>query len=148
MVNTAILVEGRVRRGAEPHLPILFRQVFSSDRLRESGSDVAEAGDANVADLADVAAADQLDALFILLARTLLRAALHDAFVMLRGLDHPAAFADEERHRLFDVNVLARGASQNRQQRMPVVGSRNDNGVNVFAVIHPAKILEDLSLFA
>src|SRR5262245_24633802 len=148
MVNAAILVEDRVRRGAEPHPPILFRQVFSSDRLRESGGDVAEAGDADVANLADVSGADHLDALFVLLARTLLRADLHDAAVMPGGLDHPAAFADEERHRLFDVNVLAGGAGHDGQQRMPVVGSRNDHGVNILAVVHPAKILEAFGLLA
>src|SRR5262249_49080679 len=95
-----------------------------------------------------VSVADQFDALFILLARTLLRAALHNAVVMLRGLDHPTAFASEERHRLFDVNVFARGASQDGQQRVPVVGSRNDHGVNILAVVHPAKILEALGLLA
>src|SRR4030095_5079810 len=137
-----------MRRGAEPHLPVLLVERLQADGLRESRSDVAETGDADVANLTDVAVADQLDALFVLLSRTLLRAALYDAFVMLRGVGHPAAFADEERHRLFDVNVLARAARQYRQQRMPVVGSRNDHGVNVLAVEHPAKILEALGLLA
>src|SRR5215510_458617 len=95
VVYAAILVEGRVLRRAEPHLPILFREVFCSDRLGESRSDVAETGAADVANLADVAVANQLDALFVLLARTLLRAALHDPFVVLCRVDHPAAFADE-----------------------------------------------------
>src|SRR5262249_61145636 len=95
MVNAAVLVEGRIRRRAEPHLPVFFVERFLADRPRESGSDVPETGAADVANLADVAVADQFDALFVLLARTLLRAALHNPFVVLGLSVLPAAFADE-----------------------------------------------------
>ena len=66
--------------------------------------------------------------------RALLRADLNDAIGSLRRVGHPAPFLDEKRERLLDINILAGLASEHRQQGVPVVGSRDDDGVDIFTI--------------
>ncbi len=47
------------------------------------------------------------------------------------GVDHRPAFGDGQRERLLAVHVLAGPAGVHRRQGVPVVGSRDQNGVDV-----------------
>ena len=108
----------------------------------EARHDVAvRAACATLMHLADVAAADQL--------RSLLDSACPERCCVptcttrlyrRAAVDHPAAFADEERQRLLDVHVLARRAGHHGHERVPVVGRRDDHGVNVFVVEQLAEV--------
>ena len=70
----------------------------------------------------------------------LLRAHLDDAVVRRAAFDHHAAFADRQRERLLDVDVLAGLAGHDRRQRMPVIGRADDDGIDVVAVEHAAEV--------
>ena len=61
---------------------------------------------------------------------TLLAAALHDAPGLARRLDQRLALLDEEREGLLTIHILARQAGLDARQRMPVVGRRDQNGVD------------------
>src|SRR5262249_8555792 len=58
-------------------------------------------------------------------------AVLHDAVVLAGRLDGDAALADVVAARLLDVDVLAGGAGPDRHQRVPVVGGRDGDDVDV-----------------
>ena len=91
---------------------------------------VAEAaGDLDLAEVAGAhpSRAPRADALV----RAALRAGLDDAVVFARRLDHLAAFPDVVRDRLLDVDVLARLAGPDDDQRMPVVRRGDGDGVDV-----------------
>ena len=91
-------------------------------------------------DLADVPVPDQLAGPLVVRPRALLRADLHDALVPSGHVDHPPPLADEQRQRLLDVDVLARGAGQHRHQGVPVVGRRDDDRVHVAVVEQLAEV--------
>ncbi len=59
-----------------------------------------------------------------------------------RGVEHPLALAEDMRQGLLDVDVLAGGARHDGHQRVPVVGRRDDDGVDVRPVEHPAEVVE------
>ncbi len=55
---------------------------------------------------------------------------------------HPLALAQHVRQGLLDVDVLAGGAGEDGHQRVPVVGRRDDHGVDVRAIEHAAEVVE------
>ena len=59
----------------------------------------------------------------------------------LGGLDGAAAFANVVAHRLFDVDILAGLHGPDGGQRMPMVGSRDDDEVDGFVVEDGPQIL-------
>ncbi len=71
----------------------------------------------------------------------LLGAVLDDDAVFFRGLDALAAFEDRVAARLFHVDVLAGLAAPDRQQRVPVVGAGDGNGVQVLVFQGLAEVL-------
>ena len=73
-----------------------------------------------------------------------LRADLHHALVAAGGLDHQPAFADVVAARLFDVDVLAGVAGQNRGGGVPMVGRGNPHGVDTLVVEHATQVLDRL----
>src|SRR4030095_9955732 len=81
-------------------------------------------------------------------ARALLRAHLHDTFVVAGRFNHPTSLFDKQRERLLNINIFASGTRHDGHQRMPMVGSRDDYGIDIFAMQHPAKIIEALSFAA
>ena len=83
---------------------------------------------------------DQLARLGVMWPRALLRARLHDAFVPARDVDHPAPFAHEERERLFDIHVLARGAGHHGVQRVPMIGRRDDHRIDIAVLEELAEV--------
>ena len=93
-----------------------------------------------VEDLAEVALADVLERLGE--AGPLARAVrgLDDPFVLGRRLDHPAAFEDRVGRGLLDVYVLARLTRPDRRQGVPVVGRRDDDGIDVLVVEQLAQV--------
>jgi hypothetical protein len=139
VIQAAGLVEGHLRRRTEPHVPLRRRQ-GRTDRLGESRHDVAERADTRAPHLADVTAAKKRARALVMRARALLRADLDDAFVRARRVQHPFAFAVGMRQRFLDVDILARCARQNRHQRVPMVGRRDDDRVDVGTLQHPPEI--------
>ena len=93
-----------------------------------------------LAAIADVAAADEVAGLLIVASRPLLCTRLNNAIVLAGRLDHPLPFPDEQVERLFDVNVLSRRARHDRHKGMPVIGGRNDDGVNVLVFEQLSKV--------
>ena len=69
-----------------------------------------------------------------------LRADLDDPVVAPGRLDHPPAFDDVVADGLFDVDVLARLAGQDRHERVPVIGRGDGDRVDVAIVEHPPEI--------
>jgi hypothetical protein len=90
--------------------------------------------------LANVPALDQFDNLPEVRRRPLLAAGLDHAPVVARGLDHAAALLDGVRQRLFAVDVFAGLAGQDGGDGVPVVGSRDEDRVDILAIQDAAEI--------
>ena len=67
-------------------------------------------------------------------ARPSLRAVLHDALVLARGLDGDPSFVDVMAARLFDVDVFSCMTGMNHLQGVPMVGSGDDHRIKIFPV--------------
>ena len=74
-------------------------------------------------------------------------ARLHDPVVPARRLDHFAPFPHIVTNRFLDVHILARLHSQDRRERMPVVGRGDADGVEVGQFEQLADIGETFDLF-
>ncbi len=75
-----------------------------------------------------------------------LRAHHDDALVLVHRLDHPFAFVDEDRKRLFDVDVLAGGAGHDGEHGVPVIRTRYDDAIDILVLIHLAKVAVALGI--
>ena len=97
-------------------------------------------------DFAQHAALDDL--LGHLMARIVvaLRAHHHHPFVLVHRLEHPLAFVDEDRERLFHIDILAGRAGHDGKQRVPVVGCGYHHAIDVFVFVHLAKIAVALGI--
>ena len=69
-----------------------------------------------------------------------LDADLRDAFGCAHGLDDGEAFVDRVGHGLFEIDVLARGGGIDGHAGMPVVGRRDDYGIEGLIVEQAAVI--------
>src|SRR5205823_8912247 len=98
--------------------------------------------------LADAAAANEVGRLLAPGGRAALDTALNDALVAARRLDHAAALGDAKRQRLLDVDVLAGLAGVDGHQGVPVIGSADDDGVEVAAFEKLAVVAESLRIAA
>ena len=87
---------------------------------------------------------DDLGQLGVQARRPPLEADLDDAVVLPRRLDHPPALTDGRGERLLGVDVLPGGAGGRHMDRVPVVGSGDDHGVDVLAVEQAAEVLHPL----
>ena len=92
-------------------------------------------------ELAQFARVDDLGGRGPISARTVLRSVLNDPVVFASGLDGDSALVHVVAARFLDVNVLAGLAGPDRDQRMPVIGSRDRNGVNRLVVEDAADVL-------
>ena len=72
--------------------------------------------------------------------RSALRAALDQAVVLARGVDHLSTFPDEVRERLLAVNVFAGGASGDRRQSVVVLHRGDGDDIQLWALDHLAVI--------
>src|SRR5262249_5062131 len=77
-------------------------------------------------------------------AGSLLRAVLNDPLVPLRSLDAAPALGDEVTHRLLDVDVLARLAGPDSDERVPVVRRGDRDGVEVLVLERLADVFDAL----
>ena len=77
-----------------------------------------------------------------------LRTHHHHTLVLVHRLDHPLAFVDEHRERLFDIDIFAGGAGHDGEQGMPVVGSSHKHSIDVLVFVHLAKIAVALGIGA
>src|ERR1051325_1309983 len=98
-------------------------------------------------DLAELALLHQLHRFGDVAAAAALRASLHDAVVLARGLDNFAAFPNVVRHGLLDVHVLARLDRPDGRQRMPMVGRGDRDCVDLRFLEHLAHVAETFSGF-
>ncbi len=89
-----------------------------------------------------------LDSFLHGLRATQLHAVLHDTLVLIGGFDDFAAFHKVVRAGLLYVHILARLASPDGRQRVPVVGRGNADGVNGLVVEYLTEILLRLYLLA
>ena len=134
-------VVGDERPRPAPEVPIHPRgQGILLRRADARGRLVHYVERAHRADGAEVATANVLHDPAIIFRGVNLRADLADDTVLLHGVPHGKAFAEMERHRLLQVNVLARFARGNRQQTMPVRRRGDDHGVEVRLLEHLTEI--------
>ena len=142
VVERALRVVRHEGRGPEPHVPVGRPRAGRRSAGVKPGSDVAVRRHPHAADVADVARADQLDGSAGSGGRT---AAACPPARRACGRPPPASIHSPSRthvrQRLLDVDVLARGAGQHRHERVPVVGRRDDDGVDVGPVEQLAEVL-------
>jgi hypothetical protein len=74
------------------------------------------------------------------------RTDLHEALVLVRGVDHLTAFPHRVGCRLFDEHVLAGLETPDGRERMPVIRRRHDDRVDVLVVQHAPEILHEARL--
>ena len=65
---------------------------------------------------------------------TILGADLHDALVLPRRLDELATLPNVVAERFLDVNILTRIAGPDGLQRMPVIGGRQRDRINIIPI--------------
>ncbi len=97
------------------------------------GTMLRRRADVHLAHVAEMTGAQESRRALVVLPGSLLRADLHDPPMARRRGDHPVALAHDVRQRLLDVDVLAGRARHDRHQRVPVVGRRDDDRVDVLA---------------
>ena len=69
-----------------------------------------------------------------------LRSYHHNAVILAGGLDHPFAFVDTHGHGLLDVDILARRASHDGEQRVPMVRRGHHDSLDVLVLEHLPEI--------
>ena len=137
-----------LRGRSQPHVPVEIGRRIAVGRPSEARHDVAKRTHAHRDDLAEFPFRDQFPRPLIVRPGALLRSDLHDALVSLGHVDHPAAFADEQRQRFLDVHVLAGGAGQHGLQGVPVVRRRDHDRLDILVVEQAAKVAVALGRFA
>jgi len=85
----------------------------------------------DVLEFAETAPVEELDAGGEARLGAILGADLDDAVVFRGGCDHLAAFPDRVAHRFFDVDVFASLTGPNGEERVPMVGGDDEDGVDV-----------------
>src|SRR5579884_2673484 len=98
-------------------------------------------------DLSEVPLLQPLNGLPDARAGTALCAGLDDLAALAGGLDQLPAFPNVMRHWLLHIDVAPRLNGPNRSQRMPMVGRRNADGINVIAVQKPPDVLKSRDRF-
>jgi hypothetical protein len=89
---------------------------------------------ANPLNRTDIARANPLERRFVGHGGALLRADLDDAVIFSRCLDHLAAFPYLVRCGFFDIDVFARLAGPDGDKRMPMVGRRGGDRVDLLVL--------------
>ncbi len=125
---------GCSRRVAEERLPVDRLGVDAVACAAAHAVGVAVPGQVHLVDLAELPRPDDLAGLDEVRHAPLLRADLHDALVLVLGLDDRRALGQIVRQRLLDVDVLAGRAGVDGHRHVPVVGRADQHGVDVLAV--------------
>ena len=143
VVVDVVGVERVLRRRAEPEVVVDGRGCFGV-RLDADALAGLVAEPARDEQLAVLARLDDLGHPGPRLHAPALRAVLDDPVVLPRGLDGDAAFVDVVAARLLDVDVLARLAAPDGDQRVPVVRRGDRDRVEVLVVEGAADVLDRL----
>ena len=147
VIGHEILMIRLLRRWSEPQIEIQLLRRIAGLLEADAATRLVAQGTGNQ-QLAGGAGTDEVDRAGPAAARAALRAVLHDATVLARGLDGDPPFVNVVAARLFDVHVLVRGAGPDRHQRMPVVGRSDRDGVEVRIVQRLADVADLLRLVA
>ena len=131
---------GHLRGRPQPHVPVEF--LGRLDFLDRSAGRVAADAALDARDLADATGANHIgrEAELRHLA-ALLAPGLEHLLRLLHGLLEEQGFLDGQRQRLLAVHVLALAKGFERDQRVPVIGDRDDHRVHVLAGHHFAVVL-------
>src|SRR6266545_590152 len=140
-------VERSQRRGAAPHLPVEFLRRLDVFARRLGSAAVMDEG-ADHADLAGLAGTDELATRNIVRRNAAVRADLHHAVVLARGIHHRAAFLDRVADRFLHVNVRAVFHRFDHDEGMPMVRRGHDANLRFLFVEQFAKILVRLRVVA
>ena len=137
-----VSIEGNRFSRAAPQVPVQFVRHRLGWQGAKPGAGVIVADDPS--HFANGSGPNELAPDVVLHLRTLLAAALENTLILARGLDHQPALMDGQGHRLFGIDILARLARVNANQRPPVLGRGGDNRINVFAFQQFAVVLVHL----
>src|SRR5215471_13773523 len=145
VVVEAITREWLHRRGARPQVVIDtgWDRFFRSPTNRVAP---LVAQPSSQIDLSNQSLVDLLDSLDHSFARTALCTVLHDAVVFSRSFDKLLALPPIVRARLLDVDVFARLAAPDSHEGVPVVGSRDGDGIDGLVIKQLAKVCVSLRL--
>src|SRR5690606_36226206 len=125
-------MEGHLARGPEPEIPVEAGWSLLGGKVARTGGPPHVHPDA--LDLSDATISNQLASLQELARRALLASGLKDAAEASRRIDHATALLDREGERLLAVDVLSGLARMDRDERVPVIGHGDDDGVDVLAI--------------
>src|SRR5439155_1106445 len=95
---------------------------------------------------ANEAVADDFGRFAVFRLRTLPGTGLPDALILLDRFDDRLLFSDGSRQRLLAIDVLAVFGGLGRDERVPMVGDSEHDGINVFAGHHLAVIVVSLAI--
>jgi len=128
-----VFVEGLVLRFAQPGFPVDVAGVQLIRRTHPAVV-IAVPGQVHFVDLAKLPGPYDFQPLLEVRHAALLHPDLHDAVVAGLRRDDRCALRQVVRQRLFDVDVLARFAGGDGERHVLMIGSADENHVNVFSV--------------
>src|SRR4051812_10007370 len=140
MINGPVWVVGAFWSWAKPHLVIEFWGRRLIGRISKSGHYIAEIAVLNRDQFSDLSFLNQITGPLEIGAGAVLNSDLNDAFVSSGHINHPAPFLDEKSQRFFAINIFAGSTRHHCHQRMPMVGSRHDDSIDIFAFKEFSKI--------
>jgi len=135
-------IVGNLRRGPAPHI------IIKSLRHRPVGTFILFAvlhhiEHADNIDFTQLAGLNVFSSLLRVGGAPRLHTYLDDPLVLAGRLNHLSALADIVRHRLFDIDVFAGLTGHDGPQRVPMVRSGVDNGIDVAIIEGLAEILNE-----
>ena len=140
-----MFVEGHLGGGAEIQIPVEAVGHFAVGH-GASGLEgvIGVIPDTDVADLAELAGLEEILDFAKVLGGAVLGADVDHPLVSSSGAEHGLAFTDVVGEGLFDVDILAGLAGEDRRDGVPVVRRGDVNGVDLFFLEDAAEILMDL----
>src|SRR5208283_872015 len=136
LVEAKFAIEARVERAhglvEEPALPVRIGFAELGDfRASAPARAMIIPDNFNFRDVAEFAAPDQGVSEFLVRLAAMLRANLDDEVAGMHGVAGGFGFREDVAHGLFDVNVLAGFSGELQKRRVGMIGSGDDNGVDV-----------------
>ena len=140
------LIERHPRGGTEIEVPVQSGRRVGIRLLAWSGRhQVGVVPDADEMDVPKCPALDDLGSLLQVRSGAVLRTRQKHRLGACRGSHHGLAFKDVVPQRLLDIDVLAGLERCDGGKRVPVVGRRDVNCIDVLVVQHPAIVLPELA---
>ena len=137
-------IERLVGRRSQPGLPVeIGRRRLTSGKLIDSSHAVIHEPEGfHKPHDAQGARGDDFFALDVVRPTALLGTGLHDPAALLDGLDLLGTFFEGVRHRFLEIDVLSRRERIDEHLFVPVVGGRDDHGLNIFLIQELAVVVE------